>query len=137
MVYRILKISGEKRTWYSCWYTHIRHQCGITLDIQSVMEYEKISKETSKNIDDPAKIKAMLEVLIKRIEQLEKEKYEGKLILGKKLRLKWGVISWEEKGSLVFQNLRRGGKDLNVNFFLEDQTPIEIYDELVDKHYSI
>jgi hypothetical protein len=87
------------------------------LDIQSVIEYEKINKETSKNIDDPAKIKAILEVLIKRIEQLEKEKYEGKLILGKKLRLKWGVMSWEEKGSLVFQNLRRGGKDLNVNFF--------------------
>jgi len=58
-------------------------------------------------------------------------------MFGKKLRLKWGVMSWEEKGSLVFQNLRRGGKDLNVNFFLEDQTPIEIYDELVDKHYSI
>jgi site-specific recombinase XerD len=52
--------------------------CGIPLDIQSVMAYEKTSKETLKNIDDPRKMEAMLEVLIKRIEQLEKEKYEGK-----------------------------------------------------------
>jgi integrase/recombinase XerD len=52
--------------------------CGIPLDIQSVMAYEKTSKETLKNIDDPKKMQAMLEVLIKRIEQLKKEKYEGK-----------------------------------------------------------
>ena len=42
------------------------------------MAYEKTSKESLKNIDDPKRMEAMLEVLIKRIEQLEKEKYEGK-----------------------------------------------------------
>jgi integrase len=52
--------------------------CGIPLDIQSVLEYEKTSKETLKNIDDPQKLQSMLEIMIKRIEQLEKEKYEGK-----------------------------------------------------------
>ena len=50
--------------------------CGIPLDIQSVMDYEKTSKETLKNIDDPAKMQVVLEILVKRIEQLEKEKYE-------------------------------------------------------------
>jgi len=39
------------------------------------MDYEKTSKETLKNIDDSRKMEAILEVLIKRIEQLEKEKY--------------------------------------------------------------
>jgi hypothetical protein len=40
------------------------------------MAYEKTSKETLKTVDDPAKMQAMLEVMINRIEQLEKEKYE-------------------------------------------------------------
>ena len=123
MVYRILKISREKRTWYSCWYTHIRHQCGITLDIQSVMEYEKISKETSKNIDDPAKIKAMLEVLIKRIEQLEKEKYEGKLILGKKLRLKWGSHKLGRKRESGFSKFEERRKGFKCKFFFLKTRP--------------
>ena len=52
--------------------------CGIPLDLQSVMDYEKTSKETLKTVDDPAKMQAMLEVLVKRIGQFEKEKYEGK-----------------------------------------------------------
>jgi hypothetical protein len=39
------------------------------------MAYEKTSKETLKNIEDSKKMQAMLEILIKRIEQLEKEKY--------------------------------------------------------------
>jgi hypothetical protein len=42
------------------------------------MAYEKTSKEILKNIDDPKKMQAILEILIKRIEQLEKEKYEKK-----------------------------------------------------------
>jgi len=50
--------------------------CGIPLDMQSVMDYEKTSKETLKTVDDPAKMQAILEVLIKRIEQLEKERYQ-------------------------------------------------------------
>jgi len=40
------------------------------------MDYEKTSKETLKTVDDPAKMQAILEVLIKRIEQLEKERYQ-------------------------------------------------------------
>jgi hypothetical protein len=50
--------------------------CGIPLDIQSVMDYEKNTKATLKNIEDAVQMQAMLEVLIKIIEQLEKEKYE-------------------------------------------------------------
>ena len=34
--------------------------------------------ETLKNIDDSKKMQAILDVLIQRIEQLEKEKYEEK-----------------------------------------------------------
>jgi len=49
--------------------------CSLGLELQSVMAYEKTSKETLKTVDDPTKMQAMLEVLIKRIEQLEKEKY--------------------------------------------------------------
>ncbi len=52
--------------------------CGIPLDIQSVMDYEKTSKETLKTVDDPVKMQATLAALIKRIEELEKEKLEGK-----------------------------------------------------------
>jgi integrase/recombinase XerD len=52
--------------------------CSLGLELQSVMDYEKTSKETLKTIDDPKKMQAMLEVMIKRIEQLEKEKYEEK-----------------------------------------------------------
>ncbi|MCJ7572188.1 MAG: tyrosine-type recombinase/integrase, partial [Candidatus Thermoplasmatota archaeon] len=52
--------------------------CSMGLDLQSTMDYEKTSKETLKTVDDPKKLQAMLEVMIKRIEQLEKEKYEGK-----------------------------------------------------------
>ncbi len=50
--------------------------CSLGLELQSVMAYEKTSKETLKTVDDPAKMQATLAVLIKRIEQLEKEKYE-------------------------------------------------------------
>jgi len=34
--------------------------------------------ETLKNIDDSKKMQAILDILIQRIEQLEKEKYEEK-----------------------------------------------------------
>jgi len=50
--------------------------CSMGLDIQAVMAYEKTSKETLKTVDDPKKLQAMLEIMIKRIEQLEKEKYK-------------------------------------------------------------
>jgi len=52
--------------------------CGIPLDLASVMEYEKTSKETLKTVDDPVKLQAMLSAMIKRIEELEKEKYNDK-----------------------------------------------------------
>lgn len=39
------------------------------------MAYEKTSEGILKTVDDPAKMQAILEILIKRIEQLEKEKY--------------------------------------------------------------
>jgi len=46
----------------------------ILLDIQLVKEYKRTSKETLKNIDDSTKMQPVLEVLINRIELLEKEK---------------------------------------------------------------
>jgi len=57
--------------------------CSLGLELQSVMDYEKISKETLKTIDDPVKFELMLKPLIeqleqqkRKIEQLEKEKYQ-------------------------------------------------------------
>ena len=50
--------------------------CGIPLDINLVMAYEKTSKETLNTIDDPKKLQTMFGIMIKRIEQLEKEKYK-------------------------------------------------------------
>ena len=49
--------------------------CSMGLDLQAVIDYEKTSKETLKNVDDPKKLQSMLEVLIKKVEQLEREKY--------------------------------------------------------------
>lgn len=54
--------------------------CGIPLDIQSVMDYEKTSKETLKTVDDPATIETLAKqvlALSKEIERL-REKSEGK-----------------------------------------------------------
>jgi len=50
--------------------------CSLGLDLQAVMDYEKASKETLKNIDDPTKFKDILRGMIERLEQLEKEKYK-------------------------------------------------------------
>ncbi len=36
-----------------------------------------------------------------------------------------------------FLKMKGGGKVVNVKFFPVDQTPIEIYDKLVDKYYLL
>lgn len=53
--------------------------CGIPLDIQSVMEYEKTSKETLKTVDNKETIELLSKqvlALAKEVEQLRREKYE-------------------------------------------------------------
>jgi len=50
-------------------------QCSLGLDLKSIEDFEKSSRQTIKTIEDTAKVNAILEVLIQKIEKLEKEKY--------------------------------------------------------------
>ena len=51
-------------------------QCSLGLDLRAVIDYERTSKETLQNIDDSDKLKNILDVLIKKVEKLEREKYK-------------------------------------------------------------